>query len=101
MLARECDLLLVIGSENSSNSQRLVEVAQREGCTARLINDETSIDPDWFMGAATVGVTAGASTPEALVERVVGVLASLGPVDVQERTITEESLQFTLPMELR
>ncbi|HEX2069139.1 MAG TPA: 4-hydroxy-3-methylbut-2-enyl diphosphate reductase [Actinomycetota bacterium] len=101
VLARECDLLLVIGSENSSNSQRLVEVAEREGCTARLINDETSIDPDWFVGAATVGVTAGASTPEALVERVVGVLASLGPVDVQERTITEEFLQFTLPSELR
>ena len=101
VLARECDLLLVIGSENSSNSQRLVEVAEREGCTARLINDETDIDPDWLAAVATVGVTAGASTPEPLVERVVGALASLGPVDVHERRVVEESLQFTLPMELR
>jgi 4-hydroxy-3-methylbut-2-enyl diphosphate reductase len=101
ILARECDLLLVIGSENSSNSQRLVEVAAREGCPARLIDDEAMLDPDWLVGAATVGVTAGASTPEALVERVVGALASLGPIDVHERRVVEESLQFTLPMELR
>ncbi|HEX2090126.1 MAG TPA: 4-hydroxy-3-methylbut-2-enyl diphosphate reductase [Actinomycetota bacterium] len=100
-LARECDLLLVIGSHNSSNSQRLVEVAEREGCPARLIDDETGIDPDWLVGAARVGVTAGASAPEVLVQRVVGALASLGSVDVQERTIIEESLQFTLPIELR
>ena len=101
ILARECDLLLVIGSENSSNSQRLVEVSEREGCPAQLIDDETEIDPDWLIGVATVGVTAGASAPEALVERVVGALASLGPVDVHERRVVEESLQFTLPTELR
>ncbi len=101
VLARECDLLLVIGSENSSNSQRLVEVTEREGCPARLIDDETDIDPDWLVGVATVGVTAGASAPELLVERVVGALASLGPVDVHERAVVEESLQFTLPLELR
>ncbi|MDP8956651.1 MAG: 4-hydroxy-3-methylbut-2-enyl diphosphate reductase [Actinomycetota bacterium] len=100
-LARECELLLVIGSENSSNSQRLVEVSEREGCPARLIDDETEIDPEWLVGVTRVGVTAGASAPEVLVERVVGALASLGPVDVQERTVVEESLQFTLPMELR
>ena len=100
-LARECDLLLVIGSENSSNSQRLVEVAEREGCRAELIDDETHIDPEWLIAAPTVGVTAGASAPEALVENVVGALASLGPLDVQERTVVQENLQFTLPMELR
>jgi 4-hydroxy-3-methylbut-2-enyl diphosphate reductase len=101
ILARECDLLLVIGSKNSSNSQRLVEVAEREGCPAWLIDDETDIDPDGLVGATRVGVTAGASAPEALVHRVVGALASLGPVDVHERRVVEESLQFTLPMELR
>src|SRR5207247_11033687 len=63
-LARECDLLLVIGSENSSNSQRLVEVAEREGCRARLVDDETGIDPEWLVDAGTVGLTAGASAPE-------------------------------------
>ena len=100
-LAKECDLLLVIGSENSSNSQRLVEVSEREGCPARLIDDETEIDPDWLVEVGTVGVTAGASAPELLVERVVGALSSLGPVDVRERPVVEESLQFSLPLELR
>ncbi|HEX8100538.1 MAG TPA: 4-hydroxy-3-methylbut-2-enyl diphosphate reductase [Actinomycetota bacterium] len=101
VLAHECDLLLVIGSDNSSNSKRLVEVAERVGCRARLIDDETEIDPEWLIGARTVGVTAGASAPEVLVDRVVGVLAELGPVDVRERAVVQESLQFTLPMELR
>ena len=100
-LARESDLMLVIGSGNSSNSQRLVEVSEREGCPARLIDDETQIDPAWLVRARTVGVTAGASAPEVLVERVVAALAGLGPVDVQERRIVPESMQFTLPIELR
>ncbi len=77
-LAHECDLLLVIGSDNSSNSKRLVEVAEREGCAARLLDDQTEIDPAWLVGARTVGVTAGASAPEVLVERVVSTLAGLG-----------------------
>jgi len=100
-LARECDLLLVIGSENSSNSQRLVEVAEREGCRARLVDDETGIDPEWLVDAGTVGLTAGASAPEVLVERVVEALGDLGPVDVQERQVVMESMRFTLPVELR
>ena len=101
VLARESDLMIVIGSGNSSNSKRLVEVSAREGCPARLIDDETEIDPEWLAGVRTVGVTAGASAPEILVDRVVAALASLGPVDVQERHVVEESMQFTLPIELR
>jgi 4-hydroxy-3-methylbut-2-enyl diphosphate reductase len=100
-LAAECDLLLVIGSANSSNSQRLVEVSERLGCPARLFDDENELVPEWLVGAKTVGVTAGASAPESLVHRVIEALAGLGPVEVQERTVVEESLQFTLPVELR
>ena len=100
-LAQECDLLLVIGSENSSNSQRLVEVAEREGCRARLVDDEIGIDPEWLIGADTVGLTAGASAPEVLVERVVAALGDLGPVEVEERQVVTESMRFTLPVELR
>jgi 4-hydroxy-3-methylbut-2-enyl diphosphate reductase len=100
-LARECDLLLVIGSENSSNSQRLVEVAEREGCRARLVDDETGIDPEWLHDARTVGLTAGASAPEILVERVIEALSALGPVEVEERQVITESMRFTLPVELR
>jgi 4-hydroxy-3-methylbut-2-enyl diphosphate reductase len=101
VLARECELLLVIGSENSSNSKRLVEVAEREGCHAALIDDETGIDPAWLVGAETVGVTAGASAPEILVDRVLDALAGLGSVAVEERQVTSESMRFTLPVELR
>ena len=100
-LARECDVLLVIGSGNSSNSRRLVEVSEREGCPAYLIDDEGEMNPAWLQGAATVGVTAGASAPEILVERVVEAIGSLGPIDVRERHVVSESLQFTLPAELR
>jgi 4-hydroxy-3-methylbut-2-enyl diphosphate reductase len=100
-LAKECDLLLVIGSENSSNSKRLVEVAEREGCRAALIDDETGISPRWLVGATTVGVTAGASAPEVLVDRVLDALGGLGTVAVEERQVTTESMRFTLPVELR
>jgi 4-hydroxy-3-methylbut-2-en-1-yl diphosphate reductase len=100
-LAQECDLLLVIGSQNSSNSKRLVEVAEREGCRSELMDDETELDPAWLVDAETVAVTAGASAPEVLVERVVGALAGLGPVQVEERSVIDESMRFTLPLELR
>jgi len=91
----------VIGSENSSNSKRLVEVADREGCTAWLVDDETDIDPAWLAGASTVGLTAGASAPEVLVDRVVAALAHLGEVAVEEHQVVSESVRFTLPVELR
>jgi 4-hydroxy-3-methylbut-2-en-1-yl diphosphate reductase len=100
-LAKVCDLVLVIGSTNSSNSRRLVEITERDGCAAKLIEDENELDPAWLVGAGTVGVTAGASAPNELVDRVVAALASLGAVDVREREAVHESMHFMLPPELR
>jgi len=100
-VARECDVVLVVGSRNSSNSNRLVEVASRSGARAHLVEDEHEVDPGWLAGASTVGLTAGASAPEILVERVVDAIAGLGPVRVEQRTVTSESVQFTLPPEVR
>jgi 4-hydroxy-3-methylbut-2-enyl diphosphate reductase len=100
-VARECDVVLVAGSATSSNSQRLVEVARREGAKAYLVDDETDVDVTWLEGAGTVGITAGASAPGRIVHRLVAALASLGPVDVEERTQTVESMRFRLPKELQ
>ena len=100
-IARDCDLVLVVGSRNSSNSNRLVEVAQREGCRAELLDDETELDLRWLGGASTIGITAGASAPEQMVTAVVDALRTLGPVTIEERPIVTESLQFTLPPEVR
>jgi len=101
-LVEECDLILVIGSRNSSNSKRLVEVAERHGCPAFLIDDETDIEPDWLLEAETVGITAGASAPERLVQRVTRALERLlGAASVEERTIATETTQFKLPLEVR
>jgi 4-hydroxy-3-methylbut-2-enyl diphosphate reductase len=100
-IAADCDLVLVVGSPNSSNSNRLVEVARRQGCQAALVDDETDVDLAWLAGAATVGITAGASAPEALVTRLIRSLRDLGPVDVEERRITDEHVAFTLPPEVR
>ncbi len=99
-VAREADIVLVAGSQTSSSSKRLVEVAEREGARAYLVDDETDVDVAWLYGASTVGVTAGASAPERIVDRLVGALAALGPVDVEERVTTGESLRFMLPKEL-
>jgi 4-hydroxy-3-methylbut-2-en-1-yl diphosphate reductase len=100
-IAGECDLLLVVGSQNSSNSQRLVEVAERAGCRAHLVDDEREIDLAWLAGAGTVGVTAGASAPSWIVDRVVATLGGLGPLDIQTRTVTAETVRFSLPEEVR
>jgi 4-hydroxy-3-methylbut-2-enyl diphosphate reductase len=100
-LAREADLMVVIGSSNSSNSRRLVEVAEREGCRALLVDDERGLDPAALVGARTVGITAGASAPDALVHRVVAALAGLGPVTVDERGEAGENIEFNLPRGLR
>ena len=99
-VAREADVVLVAGSATSSNSKRLVEVARREGTKAYLVDDETDVDVAWLAGAATVAITAGASAPERIVQNLVAALASLGPVGVEERTQTVESLRFRLPKEL-
>jgi 4-hydroxy-3-methylbut-2-enyl diphosphate reductase len=96
----ECDLLLVVGSGNSSNSKRLVEVSERAGTRAYLIDDDGDIDPSWLHGARTIGLTAGASAPENLVWQVVDALRGLGPVTVEERSITQEDVTFYLPKEV-
>ncbi|PZR66329.1 MAG: 4-hydroxy-3-methylbut-2-enyl diphosphate reductase, partial [Solirubrobacterales bacterium] len=100
-LAADCDRMLVIGSANSSNSKRLVEVAEREGSSARLIEDETAIDLQWLADAATLGVTAGASAPESLVAGVLTALGGLGPVSAQERRVASETMQFKMAAGLR
>jgi 4-hydroxy-3-methylbut-2-enyl diphosphate reductase len=96
-----CDLLLVVGSANSSNTARLVEVARREGCRTELIEDETQLRLSWFDGVTTVGITAGASAPEFLVQRVIDSLSDLGPVAVTEHRTTEENAHFSLPQAVR
>jgi 4-hydroxy-3-methylbut-2-enyl diphosphate reductase len=100
-IAADCDLLLVIGSANSSNTTRLAEVGARAGCRAELLEDETELDLAWLRGVSTVGVTAGASAPPALVERVVEALATLGPIEIEERTVRHEQVNFSLPVEVR
>ncbi len=100
-VAGDADLLLVVGSTNSSNSKRLVEVAERCGTPAYLVDDPAGIELDWLAGARTVGLTAGASAPPAVVSDVVEALRGLGPVKVTERSVTTESVHFTLPKEVR
>ncbi|MDT4937397.1 MAG: 4-hydroxy-3-methylbut-2-en-yl diphosphate reductase [Pseudonocardiales bacterium] len=96
-LLPDADVLLVIGSPNSSNSQRLVEVAHAAGTPAYLVEDATDVLPEWLVGAATVGLTAGASAPPYLVDELVETLRELGPVHVVERVVTREDVTFTLP----
>jgi 4-hydroxy-3-methylbut-2-enyl diphosphate reductase len=100
-VAAEADLVLVAGSKNSSNSIRLVERSVRAGTPAHLIDAADEIDLAWLAGAATVGVTAGASAPPAVVDEIVQALSGLGAVAVAERVTTTESIQFGLPREVR
>jgi 4-hydroxy-3-methylbut-2-enyl diphosphate reductase len=100
-LAGECDLVVVVGSENSSNSRRLVEVAQRAGSRALLIESACDLPPAELVGAARIGLTAGASAPEPLVQEVVAALAGLGAVNVTENRVATEKMSFKLPPELR
>lgn len=99
-IAERCDVLLVLGSANSSNSVRLVEVAERCGVRAHLVEDATGIVPEWLDGAATVGVTAGASAPPRLVAGLLDTLRGLGPVEVVEHVVTREDVRFALPREV-
>jgi 4-hydroxy-3-methylbut-2-en-1-yl diphosphate reductase len=99
-IASRSDVVLVIGSHNSSNSNRLAEVAASLGARAHLIDGETEIQPEWFDGATTVGVTSGASAPEWLVDRVLGYFRDRGVTDVEEVTVIEEDVHFALPKEL-
>jgi 4-hydroxy-3-methylbut-2-enyl diphosphate reductase len=100
-LAGHCDLILVIGAQNSSNSQRLREVAQSCGTPAYLIDNEQSLRDEWFEGVTTVGVTAGASAPEVLVERLIEDLKKRGAQSVETLKITEENVYFKLPPDLQ
>jgi 4-hydroxy-3-methylbut-2-en-1-yl diphosphate reductase len=97
----EIDLLLVIGSRNSSNSNRLVETSRAAGTAAFLIDDETEIDETWLEGARTVGITSGASAPEKLVSRVCDWFRARGVTDIEPYRIVEEDVTFRLPVELR
>ena len=99
-IAGESDLVLVVGSQNSSNSVRLVEVAERAGVRAHLVDDAGGILPEWIENARTIGITAGASAPPHLVDEVIGTLRALGPVEVDERVVTYEDIKFTLPKEV-
>jgi 4-hydroxy-3-methylbut-2-en-1-yl diphosphate reductase len=99
-IASESDVVLVVGSLTSSNSRRLVEVAEREGTRAHLIDDETEIDVAWLRDAGTIGLSAGASAPEHLVGGVIDAVAALGGATVDEHTTTIESLHFRLPQEV-
>jgi len=100
-IAPQADLVLVVGAPSSSNSNRLVEVARAHGTPARLTESAQDIDPEWLDGIHVVGVTAGASTPEALVEDVVERLRALGYEAVEGVKIVDEKVRFTLPPELK
>jgi 4-hydroxy-3-methylbut-2-enyl diphosphate reductase len=100
-LLGEVDLLLVIGSRNSSNSNRLVDVARANGVPAHLIDDETDIDESWLDDAETVGLTSGASAPEKLVERVSDWFRARGVEDISAHRLVDEDVEFRLPVELR
>lgn len=100
-LARQCDLVLVVGSPNSSNSNRLRELAEREGIEAHLIDGAVEIDPRWIAGRRHIGVSAGASAPEVLVRGVIERLHELGATGVRELEGEPEDMVFALPRELR
>jgi 4-hydroxy-3-methylbut-2-en-1-yl diphosphate reductase len=100
-LAHECELVLVIGSANSSNSNRLVEVAREHGAASYLVDDHTQVREEWLDGVETVGITSGASAPEVLVEGLVEWLRGRGPVEVKELGAVHEDVRFMLPKEIR
>ena len=99
-VAAECDLLLVVGSDNSSNSNRLVEVARNLGTNSHLIENCRSIRPEWLQNVNTVGLTAGASAPEILVQEVVTFLEEQGFTDMREIEVMPENVRFGLPAEI-
>jgi 4-hydroxy-3-methylbut-2-enyl diphosphate reductase len=100
-LAPQCDLVLVIGSRNSSNSNRLVEVARQHGARSHLIDNEHEVREEWLEGAETVGITSGASAPEELVQRLIGFFRERGVTDVSTLEVTEEDVRFMLPRDIR
>jgi 4-hydroxy-3-methylbut-2-enyl diphosphate reductase len=100
-LAERCDLVLVIGSRNSSNSNRLVEVAREHGADSQLIDSEAEVREEWLEGKRVVGITSGASAPESLVQRLVEFFRARGTSDVQELEVVQEDVRFMLPKVIR
>ena len=100
-LAEECDIVIVVGSPNSSNSNRLREVAAQRGVEAYMVDNASYLRPEWFEGKKQVGITAGASAPEVLVQEVIAVLTDWGHDILREGEGAEESIVFVLPKELR
>jgi 4-hydroxy-3-methylbut-2-enyl diphosphate reductase len=100
-MARECDLVLVIGSKNSSNSNRLVEVARAHGAESHLIDNETQVQEEWLAGKRVVGISSGASAPEELVQRLVEFFRGRGTREVEEFEVVQEDVRFMLPKEIR
>lgn len=100
-VAADADLVLVVGSKNSANSNHLVDVVRRQGTTAYLIDGPSEIDPAWLVGVNIVGVSAGASAPPAIVDEVVDALRGFGQLRVLEREITVENIKFTMPRQVR
>jgi 4-hydroxy-3-methylbut-2-enyl diphosphate reductase len=100
-LARECDLVLVIGSRNSSNSNRLVEVAREHGADSHLIDNELQVREEWLEGKAVVGITSGASAPEDLVQRLVAFFRERGVDQIEELEVVKEDVRFMLPKAIR
>jgi 4-hydroxy-3-methylbut-2-enyl diphosphate reductase len=100
-MAGHCDLVLVIGSQNSSNSQRLVEVARELGCEAHLIDNAGQVQEEWIEGKRVVGISSGASAPEELVERLVAFFRERGVQDVEEFQVVQEDVRFMLPKTIR
>jgi 4-hydroxy-3-methylbut-2-enyl diphosphate reductase len=100
-MARECDLVLVIGSRNSSNSNRLVEVARDHGADSHLIDNEAEVREEWLEGKRVVGISSGASAPEELVQRLIEFFRARGVEDVSEFEVVQEDVRFMLPREIR
>ena len=100
-LAERCDLVLVVGSPNSSNSNRLRELAERSGCAAHLIDSAADIAPQWLEGCSSIGITAGASAPEVLVQEVIESLCAQGVEPAQEQSGAPENTTFSMPKVLR
>jgi 4-hydroxy-3-methylbut-2-en-1-yl diphosphate reductase len=100
-LARKCDLVLVIGSRNSSNSNRLVEVAREHGADSHLIDNESEVREDWLEGKRVVGITSGASAPDELVQRLVRFFEGRGTSDVEVLEVVQEDVRFMLPKTIR
>jgi 4-hydroxy-3-methylbut-2-enyl diphosphate reductase len=100
-LVGEIDLLLVIGSRNSSNSNRLVEVARDHGAESHLIDNEAQVREEWLEGTRVVGITSGASAPEELVQRLVDFFRARGTQHVSEFEVVQEDVRFMLPKEIR